>query len=164
MADADLLRAAGELAARAHAGQERADGTPLVEHPREVAALLAEQGADEELQAAALLHDTIEEGGTTEEELAAEFGPRVASLVAAVSEDESIEPYERRKAALRDSTAAAGADALALTAADKISKVAELRRAVAEGRDPGGTPVERRVPHYRASLDLVRDRLGETPL
>ena len=77
--------------------------------------------------AAGVLHDTIENAGASVGELQVRFGPRNASLVAAVSEDPEIRAYSRRRAALGEQVAAAGPEALMVCAADKISKVRELR-------------------------------------
>ena len=111
-----------------HAGQVRqADGAPFIEHPVEVAWLLYRAGAPDHVIAAGILHDTVEKAGADIDELRARFGPATAELVAAVSEDPAIPTYASRKAALRDQVADAGPDALMVFAADKLSKVRELR-------------------------------------
>ena len=70
------------FAIRAHGDQCRKGGTvTYVAHLLGVASLVLEAGGDEELAIAALLHDTIEDTGTTAEEIAAAFGPRVAGVV-----------------------------------------------------------------------------------
>ncbi len=58
-----------------------------------VAATLAAHDYAEATLAAALLHDVVEDSDTTVEELRAEFGDEIADLVAALSDDESIEDY-----------------------------------------------------------------------
>jgi len=147
-----LARAALGYAERRHAGQRRrSDHAPFIQHPLEVARLLHEAGAGEELVAAGVLHDVIEKTTVTRRELRARFGERIAELVEAVSENPAIEPYAKRKAALRDQVAAADDAALMLFAADKLSKVRELR--VAGLRAP-----KRRLAHYSDSLELLRSR------
>ena len=75
-----------------HAGQRRdSDAAPFILHPLEVAVLLRNRGFDDEVVAAAILHDAVESAGATTAEIAERFGERVAGLVAAVSEDPSIE-------------------------------------------------------------------------
>ena len=70
------------FAIRVHGDQCRKGGTvTYVAHLLGVASLVLEAGGDEELAIAALLHDTIEDTGTTAEEIAAAFGPRVAGVV-----------------------------------------------------------------------------------
>ena len=135
-------KAALAFAERKHAGQRRkVDGAPFIEHPVEVASLLFDAGAPDDVIAAGVLHDTLEKTRTNLAELRARFGSRIARLVAAVSEDESIAGYATRKAALRRQVEAAGTDAMMVFAADKVSKVRELavepdgERGRAAGRD-----------------------------
>ena len=153
-------RAALVYAEERHAGQRRkADGAPFIEHPVEVGWLLYRAGAPDHVIAAGLLHDTIEKAGVDAAELRARFGVRTAELVAAVSEDEHISSYARRKAALREQVAAAGPEALLVFAADKVSKVREL--SLANSRR---APSQRRMTHYRRCLELLERLLGDSPL
>lgn len=148
-------RAAVIYAEERHAGQRRqADGAPFIEHPLEVAWLLYHAGAPDDVVAAGVLHDTIEKAGASVGDLQARFGPRTASLVAAVSENPGIRPYSQRKEALREQVAAAGPEALMVFAADKISKVREL-----EVERSAKVP-RRRLVHYRRCLELLERRLN----
>src|SRR4051794_29981788 len=61
-----------------------------LDHPAEVRELVRGTGADDELQAAALLHDLVEDTDTELAAIASEFGSRVGSFVDAMTEDESI--------------------------------------------------------------------------
>jgi guanosine-3',5'-bis(diphosphate) 3'-pyrophosphohydrolase len=150
-------RAALAYAEERHAGQRRkADGAPFIDHPVEVAMLLYSAGAPDEVVAAGVLHDTIEKAGASVGELHERFGAHTASLVAAVSEDPEIHGYARRKAALREQVAAAGPEAQMVFAADKISKVRELRLV--------RSPAKRRVNHYRRCLELLERLLADSPL
>src|ERR1700754_1563261 len=86
-----LAQSALEYAERQHAGQLRqVDGAPFILHPLEVATLLYAAGAADHVIAAGLLHDTVEKTGTTVEDLRSRFGHAVATVVAAVSEDEHL--------------------------------------------------------------------------
>jgi hypothetical protein len=96
-------------ARRMHAGQRRADGTPFILHPLEVATILYHAGAPDHLVAAGALHDLIEKAGVSAADLRERFGSRIAELVLAVSDDEQIAGYARRKAALRRQVSRAGA-------------------------------------------------------
>jgi (p)ppGpp synthase/HD superfamily hydrolase len=69
--------------------------------------------------AAGLLHDVLEKTDASSTELTPRFGSRIAHLFRAVSEDETISGYQRRKAALRQQAAAAGPEGLVIFAADK---------------------------------------------
>jgi len=79
----DLILKAARFAARQHTGQSRKyTARPYVTHPARVAAMaMLLPDADPPLVCAALLHDVIEDCGVTAEQLAAEFGSDVASIV-----------------------------------------------------------------------------------
>jgi (p)ppGpp synthase/HD superfamily hydrolase len=161
-AESELIRDALELAERAHAGQIRSGsgGMAYIHHPVAVAELLAEHDYDEETVAAALLHDVVEDSETSVEELAARFGSRVAGLVEAMTDDASVEPYERRKDELRRRVAEAGGDAPAIYAADKLSNVRVLRRAYANEGEAAGeefkAPLDAKIGIWEADLEMLR--------
>jgi guanosine-3',5'-bis(diphosphate) 3'-pyrophosphohydrolase len=96
-----LWQRAASFAARAHEHQKRKDGrTPYAAHPFRVAMTIAlEFGeTDEQVMAAALLHDVIEDGDTDFDELAEEFGELVAGVVAALSKDARLPEHQREPA------------------------------------------------------------------
>jgi (p)ppGpp synthase/HD superfamily hydrolase len=162
-----LVHAALEKARAAHAGQVRngSGGMPYIEHPIAVAARLEQQGYRDEVLAAALLHDVIEDSETTLDELRRLFGEEVAGLVGALTDDESLESYRERKAEHRQRVAAAPADALAIYGADKLTNVTGLRDAyAAEGdavRAEFKVPVELKVEIWEADLELLREKAPE---
>jgi (p)ppGpp synthase/HD superfamily hydrolase len=131
-----------------------------MEHPIEVGMLLAEAGAADDVIAAGLLHDTLEKTEATAYDIYAQFGRRVGDIVCAVSHDPGIPGYSRRKAALRAQVANAGEDALTVFAADKLSKVRELRL----GDGSGIKMRSRKLRHYRLSLAMLQERLPDSPL
>jgi guanosine-3',5'-bis(diphosphate) 3'-pyrophosphohydrolase len=96
-----LISEAAELAARRHNGMARKGrgSEPYINHLAEVANLLAAamDGADAELVAAGWLHDTIEDTGTTREELAEKLSERIAALVVECTDDMSLPNSERRR-------------------------------------------------------------------
>ncbi len=152
-----------ELARRAHEGQFRAtDGTPYIDHPMEVAELVRDAGFGEDVQAAAFLHDVLERSDVTATTLEEEFGARVAMLVAALTEDPGPPDYRRRKQAHRSRIAAAGRDAAAVFAADKVSNARALRESLTADRDyspagPTGTPPADKLWHYEETLHLLEE-------
>ena len=79
------VRAAFEVADRAHGGQRRKQGTPYVTHCIAAAKICAEMGLDEDSVVAALLHDCIEDTPMTHEDLAKAFGVPVADIVEGVT-------------------------------------------------------------------------------
>jgi (p)ppGpp synthase/HD superfamily hydrolase len=86
-----LVQSALRFAEAAHHGPRRR-GDTNAQHPRDVARELAREGFDDRVVAAALLHDVVEDTATGKRELGGRFGPGVAALVAAVTEDAGIEP------------------------------------------------------------------------
>jgi len=132
-AESKLIRNALEMADHVHEGQTRngSGGMAYIHHPVAVAELLAEHGYGEEVVAAALLHDVVENSEIGVDQLSSRFGRPVSQLVEALSDDESIQPYEHRKNEHRRRVVEAGADALAIYAADKLSNIRVLRRTYA---------------------------------
>jgi (p)ppGpp synthase/HD superfamily hydrolase len=159
-----------EFAERVHAGQHRGDGTQFIMHPLEVGSLLYNAGAADDLIAAGVLHDVVEKADVAVAELRERFGARITSVVLAVSDDDRIVGYEPRKAALRRQVSGAGEDALTLFAADKLSKLRELRRETAADSRDSAAPRRvrqlraRRLRHYRRSLALLEERIPSCPL
>jgi (p)ppGpp synthase/HD superfamily hydrolase len=163
-------QAAIAYAQQMHTGQHRADGAPFILHPLEVASLLHEAGAPDHVIAAGVMHDLIEKADVSASELRKRFGRRITRLVLAVSDDDKIAGYANRKSALRQQVADAGDEALTLFAADKLSKLRELRRENAVDSSDGAAPVRvralraRRLKHYRRSLALLEKRLPGSSL
>jgi (p)ppGpp synthase/HD superfamily hydrolase len=169
-ARSELITRALAKATAAHAGQIRngSGGLPYIEHPRMVAATLAGAGYDDTTLAAALLHDTVEDSATTVEELRAEFGDAVADLVAALSDDESIETYRERKDEHRGRVAAVDGDALAIYAADKLTNMTTLHGAIeAEGMrvaDEYAVPLTLKLEVWEADAAMLGAAAPELPL
>jgi (p)ppGpp synthase/HD superfamily hydrolase len=164
-----LVRAALEKARTAHAGQVRngSGGMPYVEHPMAVAARLDEHGYGEEVLAAALLHDVVEDSGTSLDEIREEFGEGVAGMVGALTDDEGLDSYRERKAEHRERVAAAAGEALAIYGSDKLTNVMTLREAYeAEGdavREEFKVPIELKTEIWEADRDLLREKAPELP-
>lgn len=164
-----LVRAALEQARSDHAGQVRngSGGMPYIEHPIRVAALLDEEGYGEEALAAALLHDVVEDSGTTLDELREKFGGEVAGLVGAMTDDEEIEDYRERKAEHRERLAAAPHEAMAIYGADKLTNSSTLRAAYAEEgeavREEFKVPLELKLEIWEEDLALLREKAPEVP-
>ena len=84
-ADTELIRKAYLYALSKHSGQKRLSGEEYINHPVEVAGILADLDLDEDTIAAALLHDVIEDTQTTKEDVEKEFGIKIAELVDGVT-------------------------------------------------------------------------------
>lgn len=132
--DTALLDRAIVFALRAHAGTERrGKGFPYIVHPLEAVTIVATMTSDQELLAAAALHDTVEDTDVTIDQIRAEFGDRIASLVAADSDmpvqDMNAEDswYVRKQAAI-DRIAASSHDAKIVAMGDKLSNMRAIAR------------------------------------
>lgn len=132
--DTDLLDRAIIFAVKAHHNTERrGKGFPYIVHPMEAVEIVATITPDQELLAAAALHDTVEDTDVTVEQLRAEFGERIASLVASesdempegVSEEDSW--HDRKQAAI-NRLAAASHDAKIVALGDKLSNMRAIAR------------------------------------
>jgi hypothetical protein len=153
-----LTRAAIEFARERHAGQRRqADGALFVLHPLEVASLLDRSHYPDHVVAAAVLHDVLEDTDAQRSELESRFGPEVSNLVALVSDDPSVPDEEERKDDVRDRVRRAGGYAPAVYAADKVSKVRELRTNLARGL--GQQDAEIKFQRYRKSLAMLDETI-----
>ncbi|HTK38206.1 MAG TPA: HD domain-containing protein [Pyrinomonadaceae bacterium] len=145
MNNLNKLLEAASFAAKRHTEQKRkgSDGEPYINHPLEVANLLANIGNvnDIDILIAALLHDTIEDTGVTKEELATRFGQKVADYVAEVSDDKSL-PNDERKRRQVEHAPHLSQGAKQIKLADKISNINDVTN-----NPPNDWPHERRVAY-----------------
>ncbi len=128
----DFLDRAIVFAVRVHAGTERrGKGFPYIIHPLEAMAIVATMSSDQELLAAAVLHDTVEDTEVTMEQISAEFGERVAVLVAAdtcpLKNEKECSWHDRKQAAI-DLIANASHDAKIVALGDKLSNMRAIAR------------------------------------
>ena len=147
----DLLGRARDFARQAY------DNEGDLAHPLEVSRIVASTRAPDDLIAAAILHDILEQTSVTPGQLLSAFGSQITALVCAVTEDETISPYQARKADLRMRACSSGFDSSLLFVADKISNVRRMRRGEKQFK-------ERKVAHYRATLELMRSERPGLPL
>ncbi len=87
-----------QFGAEAHEGQRRASGEPYIQHPIQVAKILAEMHLDYQSIVAAILHDVIEDTDTAKPQIAKKFGKEVAELVDGVSKLTQISFESRAEA------------------------------------------------------------------
>lgn len=126
--DTSLLDRAITFAVKAHQGTERkGKGFPYIVHPMEAVCIVATMTNDQELLAAAALHDVIEDTDTTADDLKKEFGERVAMLVEAESDDKTggskAETWHQRKQDTLDRLRNADLDIKIVTLGDKLSNM-----------------------------------------
>lgn len=134
--DSELAAAALRFARRVHLGQHRKQNfAQFVEHPIAVADLIANAGHRGSILAAAYLHDVVEKTQVEIEEIRERFGPEVADLVDALTDDPSIDDYGERKRELRRRALASGEKAALIYAADRVSNMSDWRSIDPEDRE-----------------------------
>lgn len=155
--DKEKISAAAVFAAKKHGDQRRKSGEPYLIHPIAVAQILMSFNMDADTVCAGLLHDTIEDTGTTEEEIASLFGKEVGEMVQAVTkitritQDKSIQEAETIKkmffAMSKDLRV------ILIKLADKLHNMRTL----------SGLSSERRISYANDCLDIfvpIADSLG----
>lgn len=143
-----IIERAAEFAGKAHAGQTRKfTGIPYYTHVEGVAQLVSQRTKDEELVAAAYLHDTIEDCGVTPAELEALFGPRVAAIVQSLTNDEEAIEQLGKVSYMVGKLRRLSADALLIKLCDMLHNTTE-------------TQSQRQAANYLAIITQVA---GEPP-
>lgn len=157
----EKILSAASFAAKKHAGQKRkgSDGEPYINHPLEVANLVASVGGvnDPEVIAAALLHDTVEDTGVSFEEITEKFGETVAGYVRELTDDKSRPKAERKQKQVEKApTISNGAKQIKL--ADKISNIQDVTNNPPEGWD-----LQRRREYVEWGEKVVAGLRGANP-
>lgn len=123
------LITAYHFAAEKHKNQRRKDATksPYINHPIQVAQLLDLAGvSDEDTIIAGILHDTVEDTGTTLKELVDCFGSNVASIVAECTDDKSLPKVKRKQLQIIDA-GHHSIPAKLVKLADKLSNLSDIK-------------------------------------
>lgn len=132
--DSELLDRAIVFAVKAHHNTERrGKGFPYIVHPLESVEIVATITPDQELLAAAALHDTIEDTDVTVEDIRKEFGDRIANIVHVESDQETEgvseeDSWHARKQAAIARLAAAPYEAKIVAMGDKLSNMRAIWR------------------------------------
>lgn len=152
-----LLEAAS-FAAKRHTRNKRkgSAGEPYINHPLEVANLLANVGKveDYDVLIAAMLHDTVEDTGTTVTEIRGLFGEGVAGIVAEVTDDKTL-PRARRKELQVEHAPHISREAKLVKLGDKISNIRDII-----DNPPEGWDLDRRRGYIRWGEDVVAGLRG----
>ena len=167
-----LLDRAIIFAVKAHSGTERrGKGYPYIVHPLEAVEIVATMTKDQELLAAAALHDTVEDTDVTVAQIRDEFGDRVAALVAVESDDEmpagvsEEDSWHTRKQAAIERLAKAPLEAKMVALGDKLSNMRAIARDYATQGDDLWNLFHAKDPkdhewHYRGLADALRELEG----
>ena len=132
--DTGLLDKAVVFAVRAHSGTERrGQGVPSIVHPLEAVEIVSTMTSDQQLLAAAVLHDTVEDTCVTLEQIRDEFGDLVASIVEAESDKNANglsakDSWHDRKKGAIDRLAKASREAKIVALGDKLSNMRAIAR------------------------------------
>jgi RelA/SpoT family (p)ppGpp synthetase len=86
----ETIQRAFYVANQAHMGTLRRSGEPYIQHPLEVALLLADMRIDADSIVAALLHDVVEDTDFTLDQLRRQFGDAVANIVDGVTKFDTL--------------------------------------------------------------------------
>lgn len=143
-----------------------------ITHPLTVGIILACAGASEDVVAAGILHDTIEdsieEKKVNREMLIERFGQAVADLVESVSEKDKSLPWEERKRVAIEHIKSFSHDSLLLKSADLISNISELIDDYKKGGDQifsrFNAPKEKSLKHYLTAIGVIKERWDKNPL
>tara|TARA_A100001388_G_scaffold190124_1_gene143038 strand:+ start:1638 stop:2147 length:510 start_codon:yes stop_codon:yes gene_type:complete len=130
MKDTPLINKAKMLAGKAHEGQMRKySGTPYIVHPIEVATIVQSVDHTDEMIAAALLHDVVEDTEYTVADISKEVSPKVAELVEGLTDVSKPEDGNRktRKAMDKDHLAKQSAEVQTIKLADVISNSQDIK-------------------------------------
>ena len=139
----DLVSEAIVFSTKAHDGMRRRKSEiPYIVHPMEVGAIIATMTDKQEVIAAGLLHDVVEDAGITIEEIGEKFGNRVMELVASETENkrEELPPEDtwqiRKEESLEKLRTTEDVDILILWMGDKLSNIRAIYRDfLVEGND-----------------------------
>ena len=151
------LLSALSFAAQKHSNQRRKDpaASPYINHPIALTTVLANEGGveDERVLIAAILHDTLEDTATTEQELVREFGREIADIVLEVSDDKNLSREERKRLQI-DHAPHLSRRARLVKLADKICNLRDVANV-----PPVDWSLERRQEYFdwaKAVVDALR--------
>jgi (p)ppGpp synthase/HD superfamily hydrolase len=127
----DLIDKALQIASMAHEGQYRKNTKiPYIAHPVAVGMILQKSGYRDEMVAAGILHDTVEDTDITMEDIEREFGNEVARIVEGCSEPDKSLSWEERKEHTIEFLRTASEEIRVVACADKLHNVRSIREDV----------------------------------
>ena len=162
------------FATKAHAGTcRKGKDKPYILHPLEAMMIVMRDTDDEDILAAAVLHDTVEDTSVTIKRIENEFGPRVAELVASVTEDKKrkLPPeatWRARKWESIFSLKNASRETKLICLGDKLSNLRELDEDYANLGDAVWERFNQKDKakhrwYYASVLEILQSEFGEVP-
>ncbi|WP_144510442.1 HD domain-containing protein [Bacillus sp. FJAT-22090] len=123
-----IIEKAINFAAKAHDGQNRkSTNIPYISHPFAVGMILQQSKCSDEVIAAGILHDTLEDTYVTADELSKQFGDKIAKLVEAASEPDKSLPWKERKRHTINVLSDATTEEIQVIIADKLHNLRSIR-------------------------------------
>ena len=155
------LLCAISFAATKHRDQRRKDlaASPYINHPIALANVLANEAGidDERVLIAAVLHDTVEDTETAEQELVKEFGHEIAGIVLEVTDDKALPKAERKRLQV-EHAGTISRRAKLVKLADKICNLRDLANS-----PPADWPLQRRRDYFDWAKEVVDGLRGTHP-
>src|SRR4051794_27195355 len=125
----DVIEKALQTASKSHEGQYRKNtDIPYITHPVAVGMMLLKAGYSEEIVAAGILHDTVEDTPLTLKDLKKEFGANIAEMVEGSSEPDKSLPWKNRKEHTIEFLKTASEEIRAVVCADKLHNIRSIIR------------------------------------
>jgi len=163
-----------QVATLAHHPQMRkGSGLPYIVHPIHVSVILLRHGFPTEVAIAGLLHDVVEDQGYQLSKIEGQFGPRVAEMVEALTEQKRDAQGEKRPWGVRKREALeqirdAGRETVAVKSADTLhnarSFVNDLHREGHRVWRHFNRGPQSQLDYYRRILDMTEEKFGDHPL
>jgi len=163
-----MIDLAIEVAAKAHRGQVRkGTGIPYISHPYAVGLMLAQAGCADELIAAGILHDTLEDTYITLDYIRERFGDKIASIVEGCSEPDKGAPWEVRKVHTLEYLRTAPREVRVVSCADKLHNLRTIATAYEEMGERVWVRFKRgraeQEWYYRGLVESLCDDPGSEP-
>ncbi|MDP3439583.1 MAG: HD domain-containing protein [Azonexus sp.] len=150
------------FAAHKHRDQRRKDAvaSPYINHPIALANVLANEGDidDERVLIAAILHDTLEDTETSEQEIIREFGQEIASIVLEVTDDPLLPTAERKRLQV-EHAGKISRQAKLVKLADKICNLRDIASS-----PPAGWSVARQRAYFDWAKSVIDGLRGVHPV
>ena len=162
------------FAVNAHAGLKRkGKNRPYILHPIEVMTIVGSITEDEDILAAAVLHDTIEDTSVTAADIEREFGSSVAKLVSEESEDKRAElpaeaTWKIRKQETINHLKTANRNTKLICLGDKLANIREMSLDYAKLQDQLWERFNQKDKalhawYYRSICDVLEEEFGSIP-
>lgn len=160
----DMINKAIAVAAKAHESHYRkVTNDPYIVHPFEVALILQENGASQEVIVAGILHDTLEDTDLTKEDIRAIFGDGILNLVLEASEElegRESRPWNERKLYTVEHLKKASRQVKMITCADKLSNIRSMIKGYREMGDKlwdkFNAPYEKQKWYYHGLVQSLK--------